>query len=533
MSTPLQQARPGEPERIECFNPATGKRLGSRPSAGAAGVADAIARARQAQKPWAESTFAQRRAVLRHILDHTLKHMDELCAAVVEDSGKTWENALLGEIMPVCNKIRWVMKNGEKHLKPEKVPSGLLQHKAGRIEYRPLGVVGCIVPWNYPFQNIFGSLVAPLMAGNAVLLKASEALAWSTERFQQVIDEALTQEGFSTDTVQILNGYGETGAALVRGGVDKILFIGSGGNGRRIIEGSAEKLIPVTMELGGKDPLIVCDDADMERAVHAALGGCFINLGQNCIASERIIVQDGVYDEFVTQVVRYTSAMRQGVPEHPGSLDVGSITTARQTEIIDELVRDALDHGARALAGGTRGEGNFYPPTVLVDVTPDMRIAREEVFGPVMCVLRVANDAETIELANATELGLQSSVFSRDQRRAERIAARVQAGATIINDYGLCYLNQGLPFGGIKHSGFGRMNGRDGLRDFTNAKAVLKDRFGFGFPARLYPVGPDDYAKARHMVRLLFSSQWSAKLSALRGMLRLTFQSRKNTTGRS
>jgi acyl-CoA reductase-like NAD-dependent aldehyde dehydrogenase len=526
MTTVLQMPaqRTGSPSEIECLNPATGERLGVVPAASPDQVRAVVERARQAQKKWATSSFAQRRAVLRRITDLILGDIDGLCAAIVEDSGKTYENAVLGEIMPVCNKIRWVMQNGEKYLKPEKVPSGLLMHKAGRIEYRPLGVVACIVPWNYPFQNIFGSLVAPLMAGNAVVIKASEAVAWSTQRFQKILDTALTAEGFSPDTVQIINGYGETGAALVRSGVQKILFIGSVGNGRRIIEGSAEHLTPVIMELGGKDPLIVCDDADMTQAVHSALGGCFINLGQNCIASERIIVLDAVYEQFVAQVERITRDLRMGVPTAPGVVDVGAITSPLQIKVIDTLVSDALAKGARALVGGKLpdGPGNFYPPTILVNVTPDMRIAQEEVFGPVMLIMRVANDDEAIALANSSEFGLQSSVMTNNRERGERIAAALEAGGTCINDFGMCYLNQDLPFGGVKHSGFGRMNGRDGLRAYTNAKAVLTDRFGFHVPPKLYPVAPDVYAKARSSIRLLYSSRWTDKLSSLLSLLRLS-----------
>jgi acyl-CoA reductase-like NAD-dependent aldehyde dehydrogenase len=526
MTTVLQMPaqRTGSPSEIECLNPATGERLGVVPAASPDQVRAVVERARQAQKKWATSSFAQRRAVLRRITDLILGDIDGLCAAIVEDSGKTYENAVLGEIMPVCNKIRWVMQNGEKYLKPEKVPSGLLMHKAGRIEYRPLGVVACIVPWNYPFQNIFGSLVAPLMAGNAVVIKASEAVAWSTQRFQKILDTALTAEGFSPDTVQIINGYGDTGAALVRSGVQKILFIGSVGNGRRIIEASAEHLTPVIMELGGKDPLIVCDDADMTQAVHSALGGCFINLGQNCIASERIIVLDAVYEQFVAEVERITRDLRMGVPTAPGVVDVGAITSPLQIKVIDTLVSDALAKGARALVGGKLpdGPGNFYPPTILVNVTPDMRIAQEEVFGPVMLIMRVANDDEAIALANSSEFGLQSSVMTNNRERGERIAAALEAGGTCINDFGMCYLNQDLPFGGVKHSGFGRMNGRDGLRAYTNAKAVLTDRFGFHVPPKLYPVAPDVYAKARSSIRLLYSSRWTDKLSSLLSLLRLS-----------
>ncbi len=508
---------------IDCYNPATGALLGRLPAANPSDVAAAIDRARTAQKTWALSSFKQRRAVLGHLLDHILEHADEICAAVVEDSGKTYENAMLGEIMTVCNKIRWLMKYGEKHLRTEKVSSGILMHKKGRIEYRPLGVVACIVPWNYPFQNIFGSLVAPLMAGNAVIIKASEQVAWSTQGFQQILDEALTKEGFSPDTVRIINGYGDTGAALVRGGVQKILFIGSVDNGRRIVEGSAEQLTPTVMELGGKDPLIVCDDANLEQALHSALGGCFINLGQNCIASERVIVQAAVYDPFVEGINDMSYRLRQGPPTAPGKLDVGAITSPLQIKVIHELVSDALANGAKALVGGVlpdQSKGNYYPPTVLVDVTPAMRIANEEVFGPVMLIFKVKDDAEAIALANSTNFGLHSSIFSQNNARAEHIAAQLECGASVINDFGMCYLNQDLPFGGVKYSGFGRMNGRDGLRAYTNAKAVLSDRYPLQVPPKLYPVRVGDYEKARASIRLLFARRWRDKLKALISLMR-------------
>lgn len=512
-------------QSIECVNPATGERLGTVHALSPDEVQTVVARARAAQKAWGQSTFAQRRAVLNRIMQHVLTHADELCDEIVKDSGKTYENAMLGEIMPICNKLRWTIKNGEKYLRPEKMGSGLLLHKRARIEYRPLGVVACIIPWNYPLQNIISSLVAPLMAGNAVVVKASEAVAWSTQRFQKITDEALRKEGFSSDTVQIINGFGDTGAALVRANVQKILFIGSVNNGRRIIEGSAEHLTPVVMELGGKDPLIVCEDADISKAVHSALGGTFINLGQNCIASERIIVVDRIYDSFMAELVRLAKPLRQGVPKRGGNVDVGAIATPQQLKIIDTLVQDAIASGARPVVGGAIARianGTYYPPTILADVTSEMKIANQEVFGPVMLIMRVRDEDEAIELANSTEFGLHSSVITRDKERGRRIADRLEAGATCINDFGLCYLNQDLPFGGVKYSGFGRMNGRDGLRSYTNAKAVLEDRFRFSVPPVLYPVGPRDYDKAKASVRLLFSPSWMEKLRNLLLLTRLS-----------
>ena len=524
-----QQQKPVEssPGYIDCVNPATGERLGEVAATLPEQVSICVERARVAQQRWARSTFSQRRAVLGHILDYVLAHADELCEEIVTDSGKTFENAMLGEILPICNKLKWTMKYGEKYLQAETVRSGMLLHKKGRIEYHPLGVVACIIPWNYPLQNILSSLVAPLMAGNAVILKASEMVAWSSTRFQRITDQALEKEGFSKDLVQIINGYGDTGATLVRSGVQKILFIGSVNNGRRIIEGSAEHLTPVVMELGGKDPFIVCPEADMERAVHSALGGTFINLGQNCIASERILVFDTVYASFIEKLAQHAAGLRQGVPDRKGSVDVGAITSPVQIALIDRLVSAALAQGARALVGGEikrLGNGQFYPPTILVDVNPDMEIAYSEVFGPVMLVFKVRDEAEAIALANATEFGLHSTVMSGDQGQAERIAAQLEAGATCINDFGLCYLNQDLPFGGVKYSGFGRMNGRDGLRAYTNQKAVLKDRFGWGVPPKLFPVKPNDYDKGRETVRLMFSRSLTQRLISLLKLARLALK---------
>ncbi len=510
---------------IECFNPATGAKLGEVPAASPEDVLAAVARARVAQQAWGQTSLAKRRAVLRTLLHTILDNMDEICAAVVEDGGKTFENSALGEVMTVVNKLRWLMKNGEKYLKTEKVSmGGPLFHKKGRIEYRPLGVVAAIVPWNYPFQNIFASFADPLMAGNAVVLKASEAVAWSTQYFQRLIDSVLDAHGVSRDTVQIINGFGDTGAALVRAPVQKILFIGSVGNGRRIVEGSAQNLVPTVMELGGKDPLIVCDDADLQRAAHSALGGCFVNLGQSCVAPERILVQAGIYDAFVQEVQTVASQFRQGSAATPSSVDVGAICTPMQMGVIEDLVQDALASGAKAIVGGGRrtegahAGGNFFAPTVLVGVTPEMRIAREEVFGPVLLIMRFDTDADAVRIANGTPFGLQSSVFSKSEARAERIAAQIEAGATVLNDFGMCYLNQNLPFGGVKLSGFGRMNGRDGLRGYTNPKAVLKDRFwNLGVVPRLYPVKAEDYTQARRMIRLMFADGLGQKLRYLRG----------------
>ncbi len=493
---------------IECFEPATRAPLGKVPVDGPEEVRDAVARARRAQVAWAKSSFAERRKVLGAIVSHLLAHADELCEVVVRDAGKTRENAIMGEIWPVCEKLRWTIANGETHLLPERMSSGLFAHKRATVLYEPLGVIGVICPWNYPLQNVMGPTIPALFAGNAVVVKVSEQVAWSSERIQRIFDEALESAGHSKDLVRLVNGYAETGSALIRSGVDKVVFTGSVPNGRRIIEASAENITPVVLELGGKDPMIICEDAHLEQAVHTALTGVFIAAGQNCMAAERLLVADGIYDSLVARLTSEVEQLRQGPPLADEVVDVGAIVSPFQVDLIEKLVDDAVADGARVLVGGRRvrsDEGQYFQPTLLVDVTPEMAIMREEVFGPVMVVVRTASDEQAIEIANSTRFGLGSTVVTKSRKRARRIAEQLVAGSCTVNDFGLTYMAQDLPFGGARASGFGRLNGREGLRACTNQKAILEDRFPFvHIPLAVYPVKRGDYDVLRGVVRAMY-----------------------------
>ncbi|UCH28339.1 MAG: aldehyde dehydrogenase family protein, partial [Myxococcales bacterium] len=422
MTIPIQVGRgevPAEqPTHIPCTDPATKEELGDVRVDAPEDVEAAVARAKAAQKEWRQSTFEERRDVLRRLMAHTVDNKDAICGDIQRDSGKTRENALMGEIWTTCEKFRWMIKNGEKHLRPERVSSGLLLHKKARLEYHPLGVVAAITPWNYPYQNIVNPIIPALMAGNAIIVKPSEWVAWSSARFIDAFRGVLADAGHSPDLIQAVQGYGATGAALVRANVDTILFIGSVKNGRRVIEGSAERVTPVVMELGGKDAFIVCEDADLEQAVHAALAGCYVNCGQNCVASERILVHEALYDAFERRAAELVSGFRQGSSREE-VVDVGAIITPLQLDIIEKAVDGAIVQGARLVAGGKRtltDKGDYFEPTILADVTPDMDIAQEEVFGPVMLLMRVRDDAQAVEIANGVSYGLSSSVFSKDRR---------------------------------------------------------------------------------------------------------------------
>ncbi len=510
-------------DRIPCTDPATRADLGVIPVDDADDVRAAVARARAAQREWARTSFEQRRAVLRRLSRTILDRMDELCAWIVRDSGKTREHALMGEIWPVCEKLRWTVAHGERHLRPEKVSSGILMHKTARLEYHPLGVIGAIVPWNYPLQNILNPVIPALMAGNAVVVKPSEWVAWSSGRIAALIREVLLAEGHSADVVQIVQGYGPTGQALIEAGVDGLVFIGSVRNGRRVLQAAAQTITPVVLELGGKDPFIVCDDADLEQAVHAAMAGCFISCGQNCVASERLLVHQAVYDDFVARAGALVGRLRQGAPGLDRVLDVGAMVTPLQLDIVERLVARAVAQGARVVTGGRRvlaEQGDFYAPTVLADVTPDMDIMHEEVFGPVMLLCKVEDDEQAIAIANGTAFGLSASVFSHDLARARRIASRLQAGMTAINEFGgMTYMAQDLTFGGVKQSGFGRMNGRDGLRACCNVKAVLDDRAPVHVANKLFPVAPGDFARLQAAVRLLYG-RGTSRLAGARDLVR-------------
>ncbi len=500
-------ARPSRSRDIPCIDPATREPLGTVRADTPEDVVRKVARAREAQKVFRETSFETRRQLLTNILENILNNIDELVTLCVRDAGKTRENALMGEVWPVCEKLRWTIGAGEDHLLPETMSSGLFMHKKATVHFEPKGVIGVICPWNYPLQNILGPVIPALFAGNAAVVKVSEQVAWSSERFARIFDEALDALGLPRELVTLVNGYGDVGKALVESGVDLVVFTGSGPNGQKVIEASAKNITPVILELGGKDPLIVCDDADLEQAAHAAMAGCFIAAGQNCMAAERVIVHDGIYDRYVARMVELVGSLRQGPPLGETQVDVGAMVSPMQVDIVERLVDDAIAKGAKALVGGTRvleDQGQYFAPTVLVDVTDDMLIMREETFGPVMVIAKVTSDQEAIHLANSTSFGLGSTVLSKDHKRARWIADQLVAGSTTINDFGLTYMAQALPFGGVGASGFGRLNGREGLRACTNVKAVLSDRLPLHMPTKIYPVGESDYTVVRGLIETIY-----------------------------
>jgi len=501
----------GTRRRLAIANPATLEPIGEIEVQTADDVKAAVESARKAQPAWAALSFDERARVMRRVLQVMLDRQEEFIDIVVSETGKSHTEALMMEIFSTCDAVNFYAKRAAKILATEKVRlHGLMaMMKQARILYRPLGVVGVISPWNGPVILSMNPSVQALMAGNAVLLKPSEVTPFSGQIPREVFQEAGLPEGL----FHVLVGDGETGAALTASDVDKISFTGSVETGRKVAVACAERLTPCTLELGGKDAMIVCEDVNIDNAAGGAVAGAFMNTGQYCCGTERVYVVEPVADEFTRKVVGRVSQLRQGAS---GEFDVGAIFWPRQLEIIEEHVADAVAKGARVLCGGRRNpnlEGLFFEPTVLTDVNHDMRIMREETFGPVLPIMRVRDEEHAIELANDSSYGLSGTVWTREKRHGLEIARRIDSGSVCVNDMAVTYGVLETPFGGVKNSGIGHVNGASGLRGYCHAEPVIIDRFGGRQVASMYPYSRKRDEGMKRMMKLLWGTSLGRRLS--------------------
>jgi acyl-CoA reductase-like NAD-dependent aldehyde dehydrogenase len=460
---------------IAVENPATGATIGLVEQMSAAQVELLVQRARAAQPAWEARGFEERGRLMLRLRQWLVANRESVVSELMAENGKSHEDALLAEVFYVADSLGFWAKNAAKYLADEKVRphSPLMFGKRIVLRYRPLGAVGVIAPWNYPLSLGIGDALPALMAGNTVVLKPSEITPLATK----LVVEGAYEVGFPRDVLTLATGDGATGAALVEL-ADMIMFTGSTRTGRKVAARCGERLIPCSLELGGKDAMIVLADADLERAANVAAEWSMRNTGQLCMSVERVYVEASVYDDFLARVTEKVAALRVGQPGRPGSIDVGAITFPPQIEVVEEHVRDALDKGARVTTGGKRrpGPGRFYEPTVLADVDHTMECMREETFGPTLPVMKVRDEEEAIALANDGPYGLGSSVFSRNIGRAERVAKRLDAGVTWINDAIVSYLVQEAPFGGARASGLGARHGAIGIRKYCQQHTVLTNR---------------------------------------------------------
>jgi acyl-CoA reductase-like NAD-dependent aldehyde dehydrogenase len=471
-----ESAGGGPSERsIEVENPATGAIITTVPDLTAAQVGELAQRARAVQPEWEALGFEGRATVMLRAQKWLMDNAQRVIEVIVSETGKSWEDAQTAEISYGGAAFGFWAKHAEDYLGDERVHSSNLLVKGKKLitRYKPLGLIGVIGPWNYPLTNSFGDCIPALMAGNAVILKPSEV----TPLTSMLLAEGMRESGLPDGVFQVATGRGEAGAALVDV-VDMIMFTGSTKTGKAVAVKAAERLIPASLELGGKDPFIVLSDADVERAANAAVWSAFMNGGQTCVSTERVYVEAPVYDDFVAKVTEKASKLRQGVPDGFGSVDVGAVTFAPQADIIRSHVQDAIDKGARVVVGGHAGTGpgRFFEPTVLVDVDHTMTAMTEETFGPTLPIMKVADAEEAIRLANDSPYGLAASVFSKDVARGEAVARRLQAGAVNVNDALLNYAALELPMGGWKASGLGSRHGAGGIRKYCAQQAILVSR---------------------------------------------------------
>ena len=462
--------------RIVSVNPATGEILRELACATEAEILAAVERASSAQGAWAEVGLRRRIEVLREFQARLYGRKSEIAAAITREVGKPLAEALVTEVLVVLDAARFLIDNAFGLLRDEPVPHGNLvtKLKNGWLVREPHGVVGIISPWNYPFSIPATETLAALVAGNSVVLKPSELTPLVALELAALLHAA----GVPDDVFQVMVGEGPTGAALVRSPINKLVFTGSVTTGRRIAAAAAERLLPVVLELGGKDPMLVLDDADVDVASSAAVWGAFVNAGQACLSVERCYVHRSLYEVFAKACAEKTRKLRvgNGMGAHT---DVGPMIQERQVRIVESHVEDARARGARVLTGGTRLPElgvNFYAPTVLADVTHDMRIMREETFGPVLPVMACNDDDEAVRLANDSEYGLAASVWTRDPKRGERLARRIHAGTVMVNDVISCFGISEAPHGGVKASGVGRTHGRFGLDEMVRVKYLDTDR---------------------------------------------------------
>jgi aldehyde dehydrogenase (NAD+) len=498
MAQPTTQSQPASsPAEFTSVDPRSGQTLASYPIHDAAHVDAVVARAREAASGWAGLGFAGRADVLGRWRALLVERLEELAELISAETGKPMDDARL-ELVLTIDHLAWAAKNAKRVLGPRTVRSGMLMiNQKATLSYPPYGVIGVIGPWNYPVFTPMGSIAYALAAGNAVVFKPSEYTpgvgAWLVDSFAEVAP-------VGAPALHLVTGYGDTGAALCRSRVDKLAFTGSGATGRRVMATCAENLTPVLIECGGKDPLIVAEDADLDAAADAAVWGGMSNAGQTCVGVERVYVVESVAEQFLTRVRDKAANLHAG-----GGPDAsfGPMTMPSQVDVVAGQIREALDAGATALVGGADSvAAPFIGPVVLTDVPETCTAITQETFGPLVAINRVVDVAEAVRRANATGYGLGAAVFSRANGRA--IADQLRCGMVAVNGVISFAGIPSLPFGGVGESGFGRIHGADGLREFARPHAVASQRFTPPIALTTFNRGKAAMPRTLQLVKLLY-----------------------------
>src|SRR5438067_4283906 len=500
---------------LAVYEPGTGKLLGEVRVASAQEVRETVQQARVAQADWARKTFAERRGILMRFKELLLERAAEFCEHITRENGKTRNESLFMEVLPVADGTQWYANNARKLLKDEKISLHMFPHKKSYLRFWPRGVIGIIAPWNYPFSIPTGDAVAALMAGNAVVVKPSEFTPIILEKARALFEEA----GLPRGLFGLVQGKGDVGAELIRSGIQMVVFTGSVATGKKVNVASGQQMIPCVLELGGKDPAIVLPDADVDSAAQKIAWGAFANSGQTCASVERVYVHESIAKPFTEKVAELARKLRQGEPNQH-DVDIGAMTTQMQVDIIQKHLDEARARGAKILAGGqitvTPEGARFVQPTVLTDTTADMAIIRDETFGPMLPVMTYKTLEEAVKLANDPSYGLSAYVFTRSQSKADEIANQLIAGTVMHNDTLYTHAAPETPWGGVKSSGLGRVHGKHGMRDFCEVRHVNLERFNF--PAFwYYPYSRKAWSTGLRVYRTLLGRGLGGKLKALFG----------------
>lgn len=516
---------------ILSFNPATGEEVGRVSITAGNEVSEAVERSREAFREWKSTSFSTRRDLVMRAREVILSQVDEIAGLISSESGKPVGEAIAMEIAPVLDLMQYFARNTEKLLKPAKIGIGLyaLMGRSSKIVYQPVGVVGIIPAWNYPFSIPLGEAVMAVMAGNTVVIKPSELTPFVGLKIGEIFEKA----GFPANCVQIVTGDGSTGAALVEAAPDKIMFTGSVATGKKIAAAAAKNLTSVVLELGGKDPMIVFADANLELAAGAAVWGAFCNSGQSCSSVERLYVHESVAVELTRKIVEKTKQLKQGVGTSE-DVSIGAMSSERQIQIVEDHVNAFREDGAKIEIGGQRtadilvresgpDESHadkdvrvplFYEPTVISGATNDMRAMQEETFGPTLPIATFKTEEEAIRFANDSEFGLTASVWTRDRAKGERVARQIEAGSVCINEVLYTHGIGQTPWGGFKNSGRGRTHGREGLMELVQPQHIHTNQLSLLPDAWWMPYSPNAVALFRKMTTT-FSSGSLLKTAGL------------------
>jgi succinate-semialdehyde dehydrogenase/glutarate-semialdehyde dehydrogenase len=505
--------------RLMVRNPATQETIGTVPSFTGEEIGAAVDKARLAQSRWARTPVEERLRIVRRFQRLLAEQKEAVCAVITRESGKPLAEALAAEVLVVLDAAKFLLDNAFEFLRPEPVPHAnpVMKLKRGALCREPYGVIGIISPWNYPFSLPSIQALTALAMGNAVALKPSEFTPFSSLELERLLREA----GLDPDLLQVVTGEGPAGSALLESGIDKLIFTGSVATGKKVAQAAAGRLLPVVLELGGKDPMIVLEDADVNVASSAAVWGAFMNAGQTCLSVERCYVHESIYENFLKACVEKTAKLRVG-PGTDSLSDVGPMIHERQLRIVERHVADAIGRGARLLAGGkaqTQFGPNFFAPTILADVDQSMTLMREETFGPVLPVRSFKTEDEAVALANDSEFGLAASVWTRDGKHGEAVARRINAGTVMINDVLTCFGISEAPHGGIKASGIGRTHGYFGLEEMVWPKYVDSDLMPRMKKLWWYGYGPAFAQQMGGFIELLFGKNLTKRM---RGVIRST-----------